>query len=243
VILTGGDPLAVSNSILEKTLLAIRDRAPQIRSVRIHSRMAVTLPSRLDTSLAELLGRADWPFQIHLVSHFNHPRELTPLAQAGLKRLRRAGVALWNQSVLLRKINDRVQTLAELFQGLYETGVAPIYLHHPDWTPGTFGFRLPISHGRKIMQALAGKIPGPALPKYVLDLPQGWGKVNLLDHRCQVVQQNQAPESGGFEWSVWDLPGPSLQQALEVSSTDSPNAPGTNTFHYLDLSWTSNQNQ
>ena len=142
-------------------------RVPSLRVVRIHSRMAVTLPSRLTPDLAELLARARGELSVHLVSHFNHPREWTPEAREGLRVLRRAGIPLFNQSVLLSGINDSTETLAELFQGLYESGVTPMYLHHPDWTPGTFHFRPSIARGQSLLRDLRGVVPGAALPHYV----------------------------------------------------------------------------
>ncbi|MBI3543809.1 MAG: KamA family radical SAM protein [Deltaproteobacteria bacterium] len=187
LILTGGDPISLPDAWLARFLARV-ETIHHVRHVRVHSRMAATLPSRLTPELARALsGRR---FVVSLVSHFNHPREWTPEARRGLRRLREAGVPLYNQSVLLRGVNDHADTLASLFQALYEDGVAPFYLHHPDWTPGTFAYRAPVARGLELMRELRGRLSGPALPEYVLDTPGGLGKVALtsatkLDERVE----------------------------------------------------------
>ena len=186
VILTGGDPLSITDTALA-SLLERLSVIRHIRTVRIHTRMTVTLPSRVTPSLLDLLGR-DWGFQIYISSHFNHPRELTPEASTALNGLRRAGITLLNQSVLLKGVNDSVECLHVLFQSLYEKGVIPFYLHHPDWTPGTFYFRPSIEEGRQLVSQLRGLLPGPALPDYVLDIPQGFGKISLMDGSVRKIQ-------------------------------------------------------
>jgi lysine 2,3-aminomutase len=178
LILTGGDPLSVTDAALARLLERLA-AIPHLKTVRLHTRMAVTLPSRLTPELAALLGRP-WPFQIVFVSHFNHPREWTAEARAGLRSLRRAGVTLLNQNVLLRGINDSAAILTELYQGLYEEGVIPYYLHHADWTPGTFHFRVSLARGHEILRELQGDLPGPAIPRYILDLPGGGGKIPIM---------------------------------------------------------------
>lgn len=199
LILTGGDPLSLPDAWLGG-FLAQLDAIPHLRHVRIHSRMPVTLPSRMTDGLATILTERRVP--VALVAHFNHPRELTPLARQELERLRRRGVTLYNQSVLLRDINDRVAPLATLFQDLYDCGVTPFYLHHPDWTPGTFHFRVSIARGRAIMQALAGRLSGPALPHYVLDMPGGLGKTLLMGHAVQPVDARVTDDLCGALYRV-----------------------------------------
>lgn len=186
LILTGGDPLSLTDAALTRIL----DRASQIASlkvVRIHSRMAVTLPGRLTPELASLLAQ-ERSFSIHLVSHFNHPLEWTSEARSALRGLRRVGIPLFNQSVILKRVNDSAPVLAELFQGLYEAGVVPMYLHYPDWTPGTFHFRTGIARALEIARELAGQLPGAALPQLVLDLPCGLGKTSLTDGRTRRIE-------------------------------------------------------
>jgi lysine 2,3-aminomutase len=203
LILTGGDPLSLTDSAFARVLERV-GQIPHIRVLRIHSRMAVTLPSRLTAELAQVMGRPR-DFSIHLVSHFNHPREWTADARAGLARISEARVQLFNQNVLLAGINDSVECLTELYQGLYEAGVMPFYLHHPDWTPGTFQFRLSVERGQEIARGLRGLLPGPAIPHYVLDIPQGYGKALLLDGTVKRIDQLR---EGAIQGDVYELQAP-----------------------------------
>lgn len=204
VILTGGDPLSLSDKAVLRTLESLNS-IPHIRTVRFHTRMAVTLPSRFTESLLDILGRS-WNFQVVLASHFNHPRELTVKARKTLRQLKRRGVTLLNQSVLMKGVNDNPSCLTELFQRLYEEGVIPFYLHHPDWTPGTFQFRLSIEKGREIFSHLKGALPGPAIPDYVLDIPQGFGKTSLVGDRVRKIQD--LPRSSTIAGAVYELVAP-----------------------------------
>lgn len=205
LILTGGDPLAMPDGWLEKFFAKV-EAIPHVRQVRVHSRMAATMPSRLTPRLGELLTQRR--FMGALVSHFNHPRELTPYAIAQLTALRQRGVPLYNQAVLMRGINNDVNTLHALFEGLYHQGITPFYLHHADWTPGTFHFRTSIAQGRALMESLAGRLAGPAMPHYVLDVPGGVGKVNLLRGDVRVEAQHAAADISG---AIYALPLPATR--------------------------------
>jgi lysine 2,3-aminomutase len=231
LILTGGDPLSTTDAAL-KNLFARISNLKHIRTVRIHSRMAVTLPSRFTTETLKTFDQ-DWNFQIVLSNHFNHPKELTPQAKQALKDLKKTGVTLINQSVLLRDVNASVECLKTLFQELYHTGVIPFYLHHPDWTPGTFHFRTSIEEGQKLYSKLKGQISGPALPHYVLDIPQGFGKANLMDP--SLVKLKDLPEG------ISDLDSSPLRGALyEISApvtkhSQHPGALASQKYRYLDI--------
>lgn len=190
VILSGGDPLVLDTPVLEALLTRLRV-VPHLRVIRIHSRTPVTLPARMDEDLADTLARHR---PVWLVTHFNHPRELTPEALAGLDRVARRGIPVLNQSVLLRGVNDDPAVLTALFRGLYHEGILPYYLHHCDRTPGTGSFRLSIHEGRRIYAALRPHLSGPALPRYVLDVPGGHGKVPL--------DGDHAVEIGPGVWSI-----------------------------------------
>jgi lysine 2,3-aminomutase len=203
LILTGGDPLSLPDVWLEKFFTKLESIA-HLRTVRIHSRMAVTMPSRLTERLGELLGSSS--LHIALVSHFNHPRELTAFARERLNLMRHHGVTLYNQNVLLRGVNDSVETLEALYQGLYEQGVTPFYLHHPDWTPGTFHFRHSIETGRELVRKLSGRLSGPAMPQYVLDIPGGLGKVPLLDENRIQLRENYS--DGTIEGALYEVRPP-----------------------------------
>jgi lysine 2,3-aminomutase len=206
VILTGGDPLSVTDSTFSKILNRLNG-IKNVKTLRIHSRMPVTLPSRFTSALLNVFNQA-WRFNICLVSHFNHPRELTSEAEVALRSLRRSAVTLLNQSVLLKGVNDSVECLASLFQGLYRMGVVPFYLHHPDWTPGTFHFRHSIDRGREIFSQLRGRVSGPALPDYILDIPQGFGKISLLDLRIKKLDTFLCPQGSELRAAIYELPIP-----------------------------------
>lgn len=184
VILSGGDPLMLSTRRLAELIGGLR-AIPSVTRVRIHSRMPVTLPMRIDDALVETLGG---PEAVFLIAHFNHPRELTPEARAAIRRLRAAGVMVLNQAVLLAGVNDAVDTLAALFRGLVDWGVLPYYLHHPDMTPGTQHFRVSLDRGRAMVRALRGHLTGLAQPTYVIEIPGGGGKVPVDSSFCAQVE-------------------------------------------------------
>ncbi len=209
IILTGGDPLSLTDAALESVFKRI-STIPHIKTVRIHSRMAVTLPYRITPALIRVLSGTqgqEWPFQIILNSHFNHPQELSQPAQFALKMLKKHGITLLNQSVLVKGINDSVDCLTTLFQSLYEAGVVPYYLHHPDWTPGTFHFRNSIERGKELMSHVRGRVSGPALPDYVLDLPGGHGKTSLLNSDVRCLSKLGDSESA-IRGAIYEIRGP-----------------------------------
>ncbi len=175
VILSGGDPLMLSNERLDGLLERLRGLGT-LRRIRIHTRFPVTDPERVDDTLAHSLGRHR---PLFVVAHFNHPRELTDQARWAVARLVDAGVSVLNQAVLLRGVNDAPDTLAALFGGLLDWQVRPYYLHHPDLTVGTSHFRVSIDRGLSISRALRGRLTGLAWPTYVLDIPGGGGKVPI----------------------------------------------------------------
>lgn len=172
VILSGGDPLMLSDERLGGLLGALKGAG--VRRLRLHSRFVVTLPYRVTEALADAL-RPHAP--LTLVAHFNHAREVTPPARAAAARLAAAGVRVLNQSVLLRGVNDDVGALRDLSRALVEAGVQPYYLHHPDLTAGTQHLRVSLTRGLALTRALRGTLSGHALPLYVLDIPGGGGKV------------------------------------------------------------------
>ena len=176
VIFSGGDPLLLPDSVLAD-LLAKVHAIPHVEIIRIGSRVPVTLPERITDKLCQLLKRFA---PLYFNTHFNHPRELTPQSAEACAKLADAGIVLGNQTVLLRGINDRPETLAELFRGLLRMRVRPYYLHQMDLVRGAEHFRTSVGVGLKILQALRGPVSGLASPYYVIDLPGGKGKVPLL---------------------------------------------------------------
>jgi len=173
VILSGGDPLVWSDrrlAALVRHLAAL----PHLTALRVHSRAPVHYPERVTTGLiAALTSR----LTLRVVTHFNHPSELTTESRRALARFSSRGVPLLNQAVLLRGVNDDAGVLAELFRSLLTAGVRPHYLHHPDRAPGNAAFRVTLEHGRTIYGDLRRRLPAAALPRYVVDLPTGHGKV------------------------------------------------------------------
>ncbi len=176
VILTGGDPLILSLRRLEE----IFDRLHQIahvKIVRIHTRVPVVAPDLVTEALATLLRTSDKA--VYVALHANHARELTDAAEAACAKLIDAGIPMLSQSVLLRGVNDDVETLAALMRGFVAMRVKPYYLHHPDLARGTAHFRLSIAEGQKLVAALRGKLSGLCQPHYMLDIPGGFGKVPI----------------------------------------------------------------
>ena len=173
VILTGGDPLALSPRRLAEVMEAL-GTIPHVKVVRLHSRVPAVDPARIDADLVDALRR--FPGAVYVALHANHPRELTPTARAACARLIDAGIAMVSQTVLLRGVNDDAGVLAELMRAFVETRIKPYYLHHPDLAPGTAHLRLGIAEGRALVRALLGRVSGLCQPAYVLDIPGGFGK-------------------------------------------------------------------
>ena len=175
VIVSGGDPLTLATPRLVAIVAALR-RIPHIEVIRIGTRTPATLPSRITPRLVAALR----PYHpLWVMSHFNHPRELTPAAAEACRRLVDAGFPVMNQTVLLRGVNDQAEVLAELWRGLVRWRVRPYYLMQMDPVAGAGHLRTPLERGVELMAALQGKLSGLALPKLVVDTPGGAGKVPL----------------------------------------------------------------
>lgn len=175
VILTGGDPLMLSPRRMS-SLIARLSAIPHIETIRVHTRVPTADPSRVT---AALVGALETDRSLWLVTHANHAREFTADARAALTRLRRAGIPLLGQSVLLRGVNDTPEALEALLRAMIAAGVKPYYLHQLDPAPGTARFHVPIAEGQRLLAALRGRITGLAWPTYVLDIPGGHGKVPI----------------------------------------------------------------
>ncbi len=175
VIISGGDPLTMATSKITRLLSELR-RIPSVETVRIATRVPVTLPQRVTIELVEAM-RSFHP--IWIMTHFNHSRELTFEAQLACQRLVDNGFPVMNQTVLLRGINDSVAELAELFRALVRQRVRPYYLLQGDPVRGSSHLRTPINTGLSLMESLQGRLSGIALPKLIVDIPGGHGKVPL----------------------------------------------------------------
>ncbi|WP_245846076.1 KamA family radical SAM protein [Longibacter salinarum] len=178
VLLTGGDPLTFNEAHLEWLLSRLR-AIDHVEIIRFGSRMPVKLPYRITDDLCSLLAKHH---PVWVNTHFNHPKELTADAAAAIDRLTSAGVPVGNQTVLLRGINDDVETMKALNEGLVRMRVRPYYLYQAQLIGGTAHLRTPIETGMHIMRELRGRTTGFAIPDYVLDTPHG--KVPL--HRSYV---------------------------------------------------------
>src|SRR5512133_173607 len=175
VIVSGGDPLVLSDERIGEILAAVRS-VPHVRIIRLATRAPVTNPMRLTAPLARLLRRFA---PLYVVTHFNHPKELTPEAREGCERLVDHGVPVENQSVLLRGINSSARALVELNERLLEARVRPYYLHQGDLADGTGHLRTPLRAGVEILAEMRGRTSGLAIPHLAVDLPGGEGKIAL----------------------------------------------------------------
>jgi len=175
VILSGGDPLTLSTHRLEDVISKLR-QIDHVEIIRIGTRFPVVLPHRVDDELCGMLSKYG---PIWLNTQFNHPREITPESAAACDRLLRAGVPVNNQSVLLRGINDNVETQTKLCNELLKIKVRPYYLFQCDEVQGTEHLRTSVETGIKIIEGMRGHTSGLAIPTFVIDLPEGGGKVPL----------------------------------------------------------------
>jgi lysine 2,3-aminomutase len=174
VILTGGDPLVLPASRLRaavRTLAAI----DHVKIIRVHTRVPAVAPDRITAEMVEAIrapGKATY-----VALHANHPRELTVAARAACARIVDAGIPMLSQTVLLRGVNDNVETLSTLLRAFVECRIKPYYLHHADLAPGTSHLRTSIESGQELMRQMRGRFSGLCQPAYMLDIPGGAGKV------------------------------------------------------------------
>lgn len=188
VIVSGGDPLTMNFSGLDGLLSTLK-AVPHVEVLRIGTRVPVVMPMRITDELCATLARHR-PLWVN--THFNHPREITPEAAAACDRLSRWGITVSNQTVLLRGVNDSLEVIRELCQGLQRIMVRPYYLFHCDAVRGTDHFRTDLWRGAEIMEGLWGRLGGLAIPNFVVDLPTGGGKVPLQRSYLLSVDGNEA---------------------------------------------------
>lgn len=182
IIFSGGDPLMLTNSQLDKILRDI-NQLDHVRIVRFHTRLPVVIPSRIDTALIEQLKNINK--KIIFVYHINHPQELCSAIKEGAQQLLALGAHVYNQSVLLRHINDNVSTLQALSFGLIEHHIQPYYLHQLDKVQGAAHFYVPPSIGLKLHEQLREHLPGYLVPQYVQEVPGQNCKVPVK-HLCDI---------------------------------------------------------
>ncbi len=178
LLLSGGDPLTLTDGRLRDMLDSIREARPDI-VLRIATRIPVVLPSRISSGLAELFAEYA---PLFLVTQYNHPAEFVGKSSSALRRIVRAGTPILNQAVLLRGVNDDPAVLEELFHLLASHQVFSYYLFQGDLAAGTSHFRVPLSEGMQIVRSLRQRLSGIAMPVYAVDLPGGGGKVPLTEN-------------------------------------------------------------
>lgn len=203
VILTGGDPFVLSPRRMGQITQALAETG-HVKVVRWHTRVPLVEPERVTDEMAAALiapGFTSW-----VALHANHPRELTEAARAAAARLAQAGVALVSQTVLLKGVNDDIDTLTALMRGFVEAGIKPYYLHHPDLARGTSHFRLTIEEGLALTRELRARISGLAQPVYVLDLPGGFGKVVLDSANVEKTETGHRVRDFAGNWHAYPPP-------------------------------------
>jgi lysine 2,3-aminomutase len=175
VILSGGDPLILSPRRI-KDIVRRLAAVPHVQVIRVHTRIPVVASERISAALVRALRTEKATF---VVLHANHPRELTQDARAACARLIDAGIPMLSQSVLLRGVNDDIETLGTLMRAFVACRIKPYYLHHADLAPGTSHLRTTIAQGQDLMRGLRGRFSGLCQPTYVLDIPDGHGKTPI----------------------------------------------------------------
>lgn len=203
VLISGGDPLTLSDNQLEYILGRLR-RIKHVEIIRIGSKVPAVLPQRINRSLCGMLKKYH---PLFMSLHFTHPRELTEESARACARLADAGIPTGSQTVLLKGINDCVSTMKELNHKLLMARVRPYYLYQCDPIPGSGHFRTTMQKGLDIIQGLRGHTSGYAVPHYVIDLPGGGGKTPVLPDYYQ-GQDNKGQIFKNFENRIFIYPEP-----------------------------------
>ncbi len=178
LIFSGGDPWLMNDSAFRKLAEQI-NQLDRIKRVRFHTRVPVTFPMRVTQNLIQALSL--FRASVVVVTHFNHPKEVTEEVSRACILLKNAGYFLFNQSVLLKRVNDRSETLRELSIRLFDVGIIPYYLHHPDRAFGTGHFGISLDDGKKIYENLRVNLSGYLVPRYVIDSVDKPFKTEVLE--------------------------------------------------------------
>jgi lysine 2,3-aminomutase len=187
VILSGGDPMMLSDRRLEYIFQKLRE-IPHVEIIRIGSRITSHLPERITPEFCDMVRKYH---PVYMNTHFDHPSELTPAAVAALGRLADAGIPLGCQTVLLRGVNDDAAIMKELMQKLMKARVRPYYIYMADQVAGGEHFRTTVEKGLEIVRALRGWTSGLAVPHFVIDAPGGGGKVPLLPEYVEEITEDE----------------------------------------------------
>lgn len=202
VIISGGDPLTLSDSLIEYLLSALR-AIPHVEIIRIGTKVPVVLPMRITKNLVNILKKYH---PLYMSIHFTHPDELTPHVKNACSLLADAGIPLGSQTVLLKDINNKPETMKKLFQGLLSFRVKPYYLYQCDPILGSAHFRTPVENGIEIIEALRGWTSGYAIPHYVIDAPGGGGKIPILPEYYLGKDENGNVKLRNYEKNSYTYP-------------------------------------
>ncbi|CCJ33657.1 lysine 2,3-aminomutase [Caloramator australicus] len=187
VLISGGDPLTLSDDRLEYIIKKLRE-IPHVEIIRIGSRTPVVMPQRITKELVDMLKKYH---PIWLNTHFNHPNEVTEESKRAIAMLADAGIPLGNQSVLLRGINDCVHVMKKLVHELVKMRVRPYYIYQCDLSMGLQHFRTPVAKGIEIIEGLRGHTSGYAVPTFVVDAPGGGGKIPVMPNYIVSMNHNK----------------------------------------------------
>ncbi|MFX1452065.1 MAG: KamA family radical SAM protein [Promethearchaeota archaeon] len=207
VILSGGDPLLLDDTRIERILQKVRE-IPHVEIIRIGSRVPCTLPQRITNELCEMLKNYH---PLYLNTHFNHPWEITKEAFNACNLLANAGIPLGNQSVLLKGVNDDAETMKCLLQGLLRMRVRPYYIFQADLVTGTNHFRTRVEKGLEIMSKTQGFTSGLAFPHYVIDSPGGGGKIPVM-HKTILLMENGSIILRNYEGKIIHYPQTDIEE-------------------------------
>lgn len=180
VILTGGDPLILSPRRLKYVFDAL-NAIPHVKNIRIHTRIPIVDPTRIDAALLTIIQSAfDHQKSVYVVIHANHAQEFTPAAVIALKQIAQAGIPMISQSVLLKNINDTVEELTELMRTFVVNRIKPYYLHQMDLAKGTSHFKVDHESARTLINTLRAQISGICIPVLIQEIPAGQGKTPIF---------------------------------------------------------------
>jgi len=176
VVLSGGDPLMLTDVHLAH-LLEMLSSIPHIKMIRFHTRMPVMIPERINTSLLNILKNQ--PQKLVMVYHINHANEICDGITRGVEQLKNIDCTVLNQSVLLKEVNDSIETLTQLCWSLFQSGILPYYIHLLDSVSGAQHFDVPVEKAKILEQALMAELPGYCVPKFVKEIPGKPSKILL----------------------------------------------------------------
>ncbi|MBO4644672.1 MAG: KamA family radical SAM protein [Alphaproteobacteria bacterium] len=203
VLISGGDPLTMSDEALDYLLKALR-QIKHVEMIRIGSKVPAVLPMRITPALMKTIKKYH---PVFFSLHFTHPDEMTPETIRACERIADAGIPAGSQTVLLKGVNDDAETLKKLMHELLKARVRPYYLFQCDPIAGSMHFRVPVSKGIELINALRGYTSGYAVPTYAIDIPGGGGKIIINDQRC-VGRDGDFLLLKNFENTIYRYPDP-----------------------------------